>query len=121
MIIGGLFVLFGLVAPFDDQEGIFNDLWIGSLFLFLGLLIFFIARIRKQSIPVSKAKLLEARIGKFLGIIAGIMAIIIVIVGAITNTAENYQLGTGIFVGILIIAEGAGIWWVTRIRKKQTP
>ncbi|MEO9029195.1 MAG: hypothetical protein ABI413_10290, partial [Ktedonobacteraceae bacterium] len=70
---------------------------------------------------VSKAKKIEAMIGMIFGIISVIWVVVIIIAGAVTNTSTNDNLGTGIFVGILILAESAAIWRITRIKTKKKP
>ena len=119
MVIGGISVLLGIFALFVGGEGIVTDLWLGGFFIFLGLMIFFISRIRKSSLPISRARKAKAVLGRFLSILGIIFGIILIILGVINlNTSAGVStIAMGVIVGI----EAAVIWLVTRIRRKKTP
>lgn len=119
MIIGATSILMGILELFVPF-GIVSKLWFCGLFVFFGLMIFFIAHVRESSVPVSRARKTEATIGKVLGIIGIIAGIIITILGAIMNRPGNDD-GGGIIAGVLIVIMSVVIWPVTRIRIKKTP
>jgi serine/threonine protein kinase len=127
MIIGGFFALVGFLGTLinsGDPTQTFGNLAIGGLILFFGVLIFFIARIRKSFLPIPKAKKIEAAIGKGIGIFASIFAIG-TIIAAIMNPRQDYgdhaDISTIIVSNVFTIIFGALIWWVTRIKIKKTP
>jgi TRAP-type C4-dicarboxylate transport system permease large subunit len=123
MVIGvlvELFGIFGMSMAFNEPQQAFLDITLGGLFVFFGLMTFFVARIRKRSFSVSKAKKNEAIVGMLLSIAAIILGVIVAVIGAITSAPTNTN-DSGIAAGVFIIIEGAVIWWVTRIRIKKTP
>jgi serine/threonine protein kinase len=103
MIIGSLVALCGalvVISHFYD----FSTIIPGASILFLGLMIFFISRIRTDSPPVSNGRMTEAVIGIFIGIIA-------VLLGIVGVANLDY-----ISFGIPTIIEGIVIAWFSRIR-----
>src|SRR5258708_39466816 len=68
---------------------VLGDIVAGGILLLFGLMVFFIARIRKTSLTVSKTKKVESVLGIFLGITAPIFGITIAIFGGVTNTSAN--------------------------------
>lgn len=120
MIIGILFALIGIFGTFIAGEGLYADVWVGDIICFFGLLIFFLARMKKSPYPVPRARKIEAAIGMYIGAIAIVLGAIITIFGIATNNPTNGHDG-GIVGGIFSIMEGAGIWLVTRVRIKKTP
>lgn len=127
MIIGICFALIGLLGiliNLDDPTQIVSNLAIGGLVLLFGVLIFFIARMRKSLLPIPKAKRTEASIGRMVGIVANVFAIGMMLV-AILNPRTDYGNHTAlsdiIAYNIFTMIFGALIWWVTRIKIKKTP
>jgi hypothetical protein len=103
MIIGSLVALYGtlvVISHFHDIATIVP----GASILFLGLMFFFISRIRTDSHPVSNRRITEAVIGIFIGIIA-------ILLGTLGVATPNY-----ISFSIPTIIEGIVIVWFSRIR-----
>jgi hypothetical protein len=119
IVIGVLIALLGFLLFFSAGEGVFNNLWVGGIVFLFGLIIIFIGRIRKSSLPLSKARKIESTIGMPLVIVTMIFGVAMSIIGAIIS-ADPSKGGVGPLAGIVIIIEGAIIWLVTRIRIKKT-
>jgi serine/threonine protein kinase len=121
MVIGGLFAFMGIIIILvpTSSGNVFGDIVAGGILLLFGLMVFFIARIRKTSLTVSKTKKVESVLGIFLGITALIFGITIAIFGGVTNTSANGNSG-GIIGGVFALIFGVIIWWITRIRIKKT-
>ena len=120
MVIGVLSVLLGILGFFIPNGGIVTNLWFAGLFIFFGLMIFFIALIRKTSFPISRARKAKATIGISLGILGIIFGVILIVLGVIyfnTNSSNGGAVG----IGPVVCGEAAVIWLVTRIRRKKTP
>jgi hypothetical protein len=120
MIAGLLLALLGFIGFFTGGEGLYTDLWVGGLLCFLGLLIFFLARMRKCPYPVPGARKIEAAIGTYSGLLAAVLGVIIVVAGIATGSSAN-DSGAGILGGVICCIEGVLIWLVSRIRIKHTP
>ncbi len=126
MIVGGLLAALGIfgifTAPSEPQQ-FFGDLAIGGLIAFFGIMIFFIARIRRSPFPVPKARKIESIIGMVTAGIA-ILYAIGVIIAAANNPRANYgynsDLSYIIAYCVMTIIFGVIIWLVTRVRIKKT-
>jgi hypothetical protein len=102
-----------------SPKGIVTNLWLGGLFIFLGLMVFFISRIRKSSLPISRARKAKAVVGRFLSILGIIFGVILIILGVIDiNTSAG---ASAIAMGVIVSIEASVIRLVTRIRRKKTP
>lgn len=119
MIIGGFCALIGLIGVFFGGPDTFANMSFGGLILFFGLMIFFIARIRRQTIPVSNVKKIEAILGKIVCIFAALLVITILIIGAVTP--NNGEFGAGVIASAVIIGEAVVIRQVTRLKRKRLP
>lgn len=127
MIIGVFIALFGFLgifAAFGDTSGAFVDVSLGGLLAFFGILVFFIARMRRSPIPITKARKVESTIGWLIGIIIILFSIgTIIALNLYPKNSYGYNFGRGdlIAFNVFTIIFGAVIWWVTRIRIKKTP
>ena len=120
VIMGVLSILLGIFGTFEN-DGFITNLWFGALFIFLGLMIIFIALIRKSPLPVSKGRKAKAIIGRIIVIIGSISGIIITILGVMASFTSNSSDSGGALAGVIVIIECVVIWLVTRIRIKKTP
>ncbi len=122
MIIGGILALTGFILAISSLASVGLNLFpAGIVDLYLGLMIFFIARIRKSSLSLSKAIGMETVIGIVVGaaaILFGIGAIIIT--GTTTNVFISNGSG-GQAAGIVAIIAGVIILLTMRIRIKKSP
>ena len=119
IIAGIVSILLGIAGFFVPEEGFVSNLWFAGLFLFLGLMLIFIALIRKTRFPLTPARKRKAAIGKFLGIVGVIAGIILLILGIIyTNVGDSEG---AILIGPVVCGEAVVIWLVTRIKIKKTP
>lgn len=117
IIAGILSILLGIFALFVPEGNFVTNLWLAGLFIFLGLMLIFIALIRKTRFPLTPARKRKAALGKFLGIVGVISGIILLILGIIyinTNSAG------AILIGPVVCGEAVVIWLVTRIKIKKT-
>jgi hypothetical protein len=121
MIIGGILALTGCILAISSLASVGLNLFpAGIVDLYLGLMIFFIARIRKSSLLLSTAIRMETVIGIFVGaaaILFGIGAIII------TNTTANAIINKGSgggAAGVVAIIAGVIILWTMRTRIKNS-
>jgi hypothetical protein len=120
MITGLLLALLGFLGFFAGGEGLYTDLWVGGLLCFLGLLIFFLARMRRSLYPVPRARKIEAAIGTYTGLFATALGVTIVIVGIVIGPIANSG-GAGLLGGVICSTEGVLIWLVSRRRITRTP
>lgn len=127
MVAGGGLIAIGLIGistGFAEPTKFLADLAIGGLVIFFGIMIFFIARIRRSPWPVPKARKVESMIGMITSVIALFYAIGVIIVAANNPKADygyNSDLSTMITYCVMTIIFGVVIWGVTRIRIKKTP
>ncbi|HEY1348474.1 MAG TPA: serine/threonine-protein kinase [Ktedonobacteraceae bacterium] len=117
MAIGLAIALIGIIGMFAGGEGWYTDVCMGCLFCFFGLLIFFLARLRRSPYPVPAARKIEATIGTSIGLFAVVLGVIMVIVGVIIGSPANDE--SGIIGSVLSGIEGMGIWLVARIRVRK--
>lgn len=120
MIIGVILVLTGCIMAFTSLVSVGLNLFpAGVADLFLGLMIFFIARIRKKSLPLSTAIRREFVIGIFVGATALLFGIGAIIITATNNIGIiNYGSG-GVNAGIITIIAGVIILWTMSIRIRK--
>lgn len=117
IIIGSGFMLFALFGAFFGGEGLFTDLSVADIVFFFGLMLLFIALIRRTRFPISRARRAKARLGMLACIIAIVLGIVLIILRSTPGTNDYFGIGSG----IISIIEGLIIWLTTSVRRQRTP
>jgi len=119
IIFGSLSILLGFLGLIWGGEDFASDFSFAGIFIFLGLMILFIALIRKTRTPISRKRQRKATIGLALSILGGVYGIVSIILGA-KALNSSVDIGTAIFAAFFIFSFSFVIWLVTRIKTKKS-